>query len=158
MIGATQTPSTCNQFELEIPIDASRENVWNAIFEDVNSWWVADFHMMGPDSIVTFDPTPGGNGLIEKTSDGGALLWYEVQMVLPADFKIYLVGHIAPEWGGPTISSLKLSLVESKNGCVFQISDARHGNVDDAQLSCSKDGWQQLFGDGLKKFVESGNT
>jgi uncharacterized protein YndB with AHSA1/START domain len=154
MIGTEIKASSCYQYELEIEINATRERVWKAIFEETNFWWLPDFHVAGPDSTVTFDPNPGGTGLFEKTSDGGGLQWYSVQMYLPSDFKVYMVGYIAPEWGGPTTSSLKLALVESNGGCTLQVTDARHGNIDESQVQSFQDGWTQLFRDGLKGFVE----
>lgn len=158
MIGATKTPSACHQYELEIQIAASRERVWKAIFEEANFWWLPDFHVAGSDSKVTFDPNPGGQGLLETAPDGSALLWYSVQMYLPVQYKIYLTGHVAPEWGGPTTSMLKLALVEDEDGgCTLQVTDARHGHVDDQQIKSYEDGWAQLFTDGLKKFVETGS-
>lgn len=154
MIGAKTVAAACHQYELEIEIEAPRERVWRAIFEESNMWWLPDFHVAGPDSIVTFDPNPGGKGLLEETSDGGGLQWYSVQMYAPSEFKVYLIGHIAPEWGGPTTSSLKLALLETDAGCVLQVTDARHGHVDETQVDSFEDGWLQLFTDGLKKFVE----
>ncbi len=150
--------STCHQCELEIAMEATRERVWKAIFEDTNRWWLPDFHVAGPDSVVTFDPRAGGRGLIEETSDGGGLLWYRVQMYLPAEFAIYLIGHIAPEWGGPSTSSLKLSVEESKTGCVFKVTDARHGNIDAKHIQSAQDGWNQLFNEGLKAYVEKSSA
>lgn len=154
MTGTKTVAAACHKFELEIEIEAPRERVWKAIFEEANMWWLPDFHMTGPGSEVTFDPTPGGKGLLESTPDGGGLQWYAVQMYLPSDFKIYLVGHIAAEWGGPTTSSLKLAVVETESGCVLQVSDARHGHVDESQVQSFEDGWAQLFTDGLKNYVE----
>ncbi len=150
----TITPATCTKIELEIAIDAPRETVWAAIFEDVNLWWHPAFRVMGENSTVTFDPQPGGRGLVESTEDGG-LLWFTVQMYLPSQFKIYTFGHIAQDWGGPMTSTLSLSLQETEAGCLLQVSDARFGNVDDQQTQTFLDGWNLLFGDGLKKFVES---
>lgn len=155
MIGATKSSAGCITMELEIGIDAPREVVWEAIFKEANAWWLPDFRVSGPDSKVTFDPKPGGRGLIEETTDGGGLQWFQTQMYLPADFKIYVVGHIAPEWGGPTTSNLKLALEETKSGCVLKITDARHGNIDEAQTKSYEDGWRMLFSDGLKKHIES---
>ena len=148
------TPAAVNAIELEIAIDAPRSKVWKALIEEINQWWLADFRVAGPDSKVSFDPTPGGKGLIEITPDGGGLQWFATQMYMPADFKIYVVGNVAPEWGGPTTSNLKLSLVETESGCKLQIHEARHGNVDEKQAQCAADGWKQLFTDGLKAFVE----
>ena len=156
---ATKTSWTaaCCSYELEIAIAAPRERVWKAIFEETNAWWLPDFHAAGEGSVMTFDPKPGGRGLVEDTPDGGGLLWYSVHMYLPGQFKIYLIGHIAPEWGGPTTSSLKLAVEAADSGSLLKIADARHGNVDEKHLQSYQDGWQQLFTDGLKHFVESAN-
>lgn len=146
--------ANCFQFELEIEIAASRDRVWKAIFEETNFWWLPDFHVADPDSTITLDPQPGGRGLIEETSDGGGLQWYTVQMYLPRQFKVYLVGNIAPEWGGPTTSNLKLALEATDQGCVFKLSDARHGNIDQQQTQSFQDGWRELFTKGLKSYCE----
>lgn len=156
MIGSELKPAACHHYEIEIEISAPRKRVWQAIFEETNSWWLPDFHVAGEDSVVTFDTMPGGPGLMEAAPNGSVLQWYTVQMFLPVDFKIYLVGNVAPEWGGPTTSNLKLAVLETESGCRLQVSDARHGNVDDAQAKSYEDGWRQLFTDGLKKFVETG--
>lgn len=158
MIGANISGAACCQFELEIAIGASRERVWRAIFEETDLWWLPDFHMVGADSKVTFDCRPGGRGLVEETASGGGLLWYSVQMYLPEQFEVYLIGHVAPEWGGPATSSLKLALAETESGCLLQVTDARHGHVDEQQLQSTHDGWHQLFTAGLQQFVESAST
>lgn len=154
MIGTETIGSSCHKYELEIAIDARREKVWAAILNDTNSWWLPDFHVAGPDSTVTLDPVAGGRGLVEETPDGDSLLWYSVQMFQPSVFKIYLVGHVAPEWGGPTTSMLKLAVEETATGCVLKVTDARHGFVDEAAVQSYSAGWTQLFTDGLKAFVE----
>ena len=154
MTGTKTIAATCHKSELEIEIEAPRERVWKAIFEEANMWWLPDFQMTGPSSEVIFDPSPGGKGLLESTPDGGGLQWYAVQMYLPSEFKIYLVGHIAAEWGGPTTSNLKLAVVETDSGCVLQVSDARHGHIDEGQVASFEAGWAQLFTDGLKNYVE----
>lgn len=155
MPGTSTTPAGCISIELEIAIEAPREKVWQALFEEADAWWLPDFRVAGPDSRMTFDPSPGGRGMVEDTADGGGLLWFNVQMHLPTQFKIYLIGHIAPEWGGPTTSSLKLALEETESGCVLKITDARHGHIDENQTQSYSDGWKMLFSDGLKKHVES---
>ncbi len=156
MNGMTKNSASCIQYELEIEIAAPREKVWKAMLEETNAWWLPDFHQVAPDSVVTFDPNPGGCGLLEQTTDGSALMWYTVQMHLPAQFKIYLVGHLAPEWGGPSTSSMKLALDETDTGCVLRVTDALHGNVDEKSLHSTQVGWTQLFGEGLKELVENG--
>jgi len=154
-MNTSETTAGVSMIEIEITINAPREEVWRVMFEKIDQWWIADFRVVGQNSKVTFDSKAGGNGILEKSDDGGWLQWYEVQMYLPADFKVYLFGNVAPEWGGPSTSNLMIALEESDSGCVFKLSDARHGSVDAGQSKCCEDGWRQLFTDGLKKYVES---
>ena len=154
MIGGLTGPAGCCNYELEIAIEAPPAQIWKAIFEQTESWWIPEFRVAGANSKISFDPTPGGRGIMEETQHGGGLQWYTVQMYLPEQFKVYLVGHIAPEWGGPMTSHLMLAVDESDTGGVLKIADARNGNVDEQHVQSYKDGWQQLFTDGLKAFVE----
>lgn len=155
MLGAMTQEARCCSYELEIAIEAPREKVWEAILEETNAWWLPDFHVAGPDSTVTFDPRAGGQGLVEETPEGDGLVWYSPHMFQPSAYKIYLIGHIGPEWGGPATSSLKLALDTTETGCLLKVTDARHGNVDEKQLKSYAEGWTQLFTDGLKHFVEN---
>ena len=148
------TIAHCCHVELEISINAPRERVWQAIFDDIASWWIPEFHVAGSDSRISFDREPGGRGLLEQTDSGTWLQWYSVQMYLPEQCQVYLVGNIAPDWGGPTTSNLRLALEDTEDGCILKISDSRHGNVDEQQAQTFAAGWRQLFTDGLKAFVE----
>lgn len=149
---STNEAAQIRQFELEIAISASEHRVWQALTEETNAWWLADFRALGEGSAVTFDAKPGGH-LVENTADGGALVWYTVQMVQPGS-ALYLVGHTAPDWGGPTLSMLKLSLEASADGCTLRVSDSLVGRVSEQQASSLKSGWAQLFGQGLKNHAE----
>lgn len=145
----------CIEYTLEIEIKADRQRVWDAIIEETNAWWLPDFHMVGESSRVEFDVRPGGRGLIEHQDGGGFLVWYSVQFYQPDMFTIYLIGNIAPAWGGPSTSNLCLSLGERGTGCVLYVSDAQLGQIDDAFISSLKKGWNRLFGEGLRSHVES---
>jgi len=70
---------------------------------------------------------------------------------------LYLVGHTAPDWGGPKLSMLKLSLEARGGGTVLKVGEALMGRLND-DSSGTAEGWQQLFGDGLKKHVEGGGV
>ena len=152
---STQTQAQVAQYELEIEIKADRERVWQALTGETDAWWLPDFRSLG-DSVVTLDPVPGG-GLTESCADGRSLLWYTVQMIVPSE-SMYLVGHTAPDWGGPTLSMLKLELQDRGEGCALLVSDALLGRVSDTQASSLSDGWRQLFGDGLGRYVVSTPT
>ena len=154
MSGIEVKPSGCCTYELEIAINAPREKVWSTLLEDTGSWWLPDFHVAGPESTITFDTAAGGRGLVEENPNGDSLLWFSVHLFQPSQFKIYLIGHEAPEWGGPTTVSLKLAVEETESGCVLKVTDARHGNVSESSVQSYANGWRQLFTDGLKAYVE----
>ena len=148
-------PASHSSSEFNVEIAASGERVWRALFDDINLWWLPEFHVVGEGSTVAFDPSLGGHGLIETASDGSWLQWYSVQMYLPTQRKIYLVGHVAPDWGGPAISHLRLAVEETSGGSMLNVLDAQFGNVSDSSAQSSVNGWKQLFTDGLKTFVET---
>lgn len=152
---ATFVAARCVRCELELPIKASREAVWRTITEETNGWWLSDFHVLDADSVVELDTRPGGSGLIERRKDGGFLLWYTLQTFLPHEFKLQLVGNVAPDWGGPSTSNLSLILEETPEGCVLKVTDAYHGRVDEGSIRSTHDGWGRLFGEGLRPYVES---
>lgn len=149
--GSSETASI-HQFEFEIEIAAPTARVWQALTDEINAWWLPDFRAVGADSVVTFDAQPGGL-LIEKMPDGSGLVWYTVQMTQPGK-AIYLVGHTAPDWGGPKLSMLKLSLESRGEGTVLKVSEALMGRLK-KDSSNTEEGWRQLFGDGLKRHIET---
>ena len=155
MIGAKTVQSQCVSYELEIEINAPIERVWEALIDDTNQWWLPDFHMVDPESSVEFDVSPGGNGLVEYKVGGGFLIWYDVQYFLPEQHTVYLVGNMAPDFGGPSTNHLKLSLLEMGNNCKLQVSDSHVGNVDESVIQSLGSGWTSLFTDGLKTYVET---
>lgn len=141
------------QYELEIRIDGSRDKVWKALTEETNAWWLPDFHMVGEGSVVHFDARAGGQ-MIESRADGGSLLWFTVQWCTPGEV-LHLSGHVAPDWGGPATSLLKIALEDADGGTLVRFTDAHFGHVSDENLASLEDGWKQLLGSGLKPYVES---
>jgi uncharacterized protein YndB with AHSA1/START domain len=138
--------------EIEVEIDAPVETVWKALTEDLGEWWLDDFHVVGAGSTMTFDARAGGT-LIEQMEEGGSLLWYTVQMCDPGK-ALHLVGHLAPDWGGPSTSMLRISLEEKAGRTLLCARDAIFGNVSEDSAASQGDGWRQLFGVGLKGHVE----
>lgn len=138
--------------ELEVAIQAAPDRVWSSLTMHTNAWWLPDFHMVGPGSVVELDARAGG-GLVEHTEGGGSLLWYTVQMCQPGR-SLHLIGHLAPEWGGPAVSMLELTLEEDGEGTRLRVRDALLGTVTEETARCQRDGWQALFGTGLRAHAE----
>lgn len=142
-------------YELEIAIEAPPDAVWEALVHRTDAWWLPDFRMLGSDSVVTLEPHAGGQ-LLEQQPDGASLLWYTVIMCMPGR-SLQLVGHLAPEFGGPASSTLQLqiSAAAAGAGTLLRVSDALFGRVSEAGAQNQKDGWALLFGDGLKHHLEA---
>ena len=141
------------QYEFEVDIDATPSRVWRALTDQLSSWWLPDFHVLGKDSIVTLEPVPGGR-LFEQ-SDSKGLLWYTV-LAVSTNESLSLAGYCTPEWGGPCSTILTLKLIETEKGTRLAVSDALYGRVEEKQVESLRSGWQQMFDDGLRKFVEAG--
>lgn len=140
------------QYELQVPIEASRERVWRGLTDQLNSWWLPDFHMLGADSTVTLELRAGGR-LYEQQGDR-ELLWYTVLSVSPEE-SLNLVGYCTPEFGGPLTTMLSFRLHEEGNSTLLKVTDALYGHVKDGQDTSLESGWTTLFNDGLKAFLEA---
>lgn len=140
------------KYQFEVPIKRSAADIWTLMIEEINAWWMDDFRALGEGSNVTLTAESGGQ-LIERAADNSSLEWYRVQMVSPGK-SLYLVGYMAPDWGGPTTSMLKLAVEDRDNGGVLIVSDALLGNVTAESASIAEDGWKTLFGDGFRGFAE----
>ena len=140
-------------YELELTIEAAPQRVWQALTLEANSWWLPDFHMAGPDSVVSFEARAGGQ-LREETAGGASLLWYTVTMCVP-ERSLDLLGHLSAEFGGPATTMLHLALEEVPEGTRLAISDSIIGHVSEGTVASLSSGWMQLFRDGLKAHAEA---
>ncbi len=140
------------KYQFELPIKRSAADIWALMVDEIDRWWMDDFRALGEGSKVTLSAETGGQ-LIERAADGSILEWYRVQMVSPGK-SLYLVGYMAPDWGGPTTSMLKLAVEDRDDGGALIVSDALLGNVTEASASSAEGGWKMLFGDGFKTFAE----
>lgn len=145
------------RIDLEFPIAAPRERVWQALVVETGRWWRKDFYMGHPVQPIVFEARPGGR-LYEDWGQGGGLLWYTVLAIEPPS-ALDLVGHLTPAFGGPASSMLRLCLKEaSATSTVLQLSDSVFGRVGDESAARLREGWQLLFGEGLKPYVEHGQA
>jgi uncharacterized protein YndB with AHSA1/START domain len=137
--------------ELEIPIRAGRERVWNALVSDIDLWWRKDFLVTKAKRFV-LEPRLGGR-MYEDAGEGTGITWYNVQGITPNE-SLLLAGFLYPGYGGPATTLLQLTLEESGKETILRIKDAIFGELSDDAESAVGGGWRALFGDGLKRFVE----
>jgi uncharacterized protein YndB with AHSA1/START domain len=139
---------------IEFPIAAPPERLWSALVKDTAKWWPVEHRICGPGSRMTFEPRPGGR-LFEEGADGAGLLWYTVLAITPGE-SVTLVGHIAPPWGGPATSLLRLAVEARGDGSMLSVTDSLFGSVDEKFAASTNEGRRAILGDALNRHVERG--
>lgn len=140
------------KISLSIPINASIDHVWNCLLHDVNSWWRHDFYTSEKTKEFIIEPKVGGR-MYEDYGNNEGLLWAEV-IVINSPHTLELKGHLTPEFGGPAINFLKISLIEEAGITTLNLTDTVMGDVDEGNKKSLDAGWKLLFGEGLKPYAE----
>jgi uncharacterized protein YndB with AHSA1/START domain len=145
------------QIVLEVMIAAPSGRVWQIMLDDLTEWWPRDFLCFKESENILFEPWAGGR-LYEETPDGKQILWWTVNCIRPGK-SIEFVGHMTPDYGGPSITMIKMELSEAENDITrFTLTDAVMGRIDDEQEANMTEGWTHLMEHGLKAYVEAKNT
>jgi hypothetical protein len=113
---------------------------------------VAERFLRGPFAATDgFELKPGGR-LYEDAGDGNGLVWYHV-IALDAPNSITLSGFIAPPFGGPATSLLRVAFsARGKSATVMDIIDSSFGCVGDPKATA--EGWRLIFQAGFQAWIE----
>jgi DNA-binding transcriptional ArsR family regulator/uncharacterized protein YndB with AHSA1/START domain len=150
----TETRHGTAEVEMEIAIDAPREQVWRAMVNEIGQWWRKDF--LGPKARrFVLEPRPGGR-LYEDWGHEQGRLWYTV-VGIESPTKLQLAGAFMPDDCGGSFgtSHLTLMLEDAGAGTRLKLSDHIVGGLRPDLASDLTAGWQALFGDGLKPYIET---
>ncbi len=145
------TEASVASYEVSVTIQSSRARVWRGLTDQLNAWWLPDFHMLGTDSIVTLELKPGGR--MYEESEGSGLLWYTV-LSFEVEKSLDTVGFLTPQWGGPATSMLSFRLAADGDGTLLTMTDALSGHVSQKQIDSLHSGWTDLLSTGLKPYAE----
>ena len=141
------------QVDVQIPVKKPRTTVWTSLFEQTTAWWPSDYYATTHPSRMVFEPILGGR-LYEEAERGSGLLWYTVIAIEPP-LSINLAGHIAPPFGGPATSLLRIDLEStSETTSLIRISDSVFGCIDTNTKPRIAEGWLTVFSS-AKKFSEA---
>lgn len=134
---------------LDWTINASPAAVWNALFDQPETWWPAEHRAVGGDARMHFSAKLGAE-LREELADGGGVSWYSVYAMDPGR-TVDLRGDLAARYGGPATSLLHLAVSDGQvpGTTMLKLTDSLMGQVSAATASTVADGWQQIIGDGL---------
>lgn len=136
---------------LTLEIAKPHAAVWKAFTGDIHSWWPKDFYATESAKRIVFEVKPGGR-LYEDAGDGNGLVWYHV-IALDAPNSVSLSGFIAPPFGGPATSLLRVTFsAQGKSATVMEVTDSTFGCLGDP--NATEEGWRMLFEGGFKAWVE----
>ncbi len=148
-----EQPTDTINILLEISIRADIEQVWSSMIQDINLWWGKDFYTSPKTKEFVLEAKVGGRMFEDYGNDEG-LPWANV-IVLDSPNTIEFKGHLSPQFGGPAMSFLKLSLSQKGTMTTLTLSDTVFGSVSDKTKIDLESGWELLYKEGFKKYVEA---
>jgi len=143
------------EIALDWEIAASPQRLWRAIFDQPETWWPADFRAVAGGATMRFEERLGGQ-LREEGADGSGVMWYQIVALDPLR-SIDLTGQLASRYGGPATSMLHLTLEpgRAEGSTLLKLTDSVFGRLGDGFQASAASGWQQIFGEGLKPYIEA---
>lgn len=145
------TPITSATHRLSLEIAKPHSVVWKGFTRDVHLWWPKDFYATESTKRIVFEVKPGGR-LYEDAGNGNGLVWYSV-IAVDAPNAITLSGFIAPPFGGPATSLLRVAFsAQGKSATIMEVTDSTFGCLGDS--STTEEGWRMLFEGGFKAWIE----
>jgi uncharacterized protein YndB with AHSA1/START domain len=130
-------------------INAPRAKVFKALTQDVQSWWS---HSIAEDSRIHLDAKLGGH-FYEEFKQGGGLLYATVIWLKPGE-EIELMGPMG--WDGPVTGVFCYTLEEKDSSTLVKLEHKFFGPLSDETEGMYTEGWRELLGEDLKKYIEDG--
>ncbi|MBS1712637.1 MAG: hypothetical protein JSS71_13030 [Armatimonadetes bacterium] len=138
---------------VELDINQTQQNVWDAMLNRLPEWWPADFVGFPGKGKVKFEPVAGGR-LYKETEEGGQLMWGNVVGIYPGE-AIEISSIVTPAFGGPSLNFIRMALLGETGGVTkFRLSNTVMGHMSAEGEGSVTEGWQYLFG-GLKTYCEA---
>ena len=151
---STMEPANLIRHELEFAMNAPPARVWRALVDEPSEWWHKDFYFTKSPHTMTIEAHAGGR-VFEQSEDGGSLLWANVVALVPGT-SLTMAGAFAPPYAGPGYATQHIELVPQDDGStVLKISEAVFGHIGEDLQATLLIGWQMLYADGLKSYVEA---
>jgi uncharacterized protein YndB with AHSA1/START domain len=128
------------KFTLDLPVPP--QAAWRTLTQSVDAWWPRDYRAGPEGSRMQLTAALGGQ-LLEATDDGNGIVWYQV-IALDAPKSITMAGFIAPPFGGPATTLLRLTIIgERAARSALEVHDSLLGVVDADSVEA---GWRAIFG------------
>jgi DNA-binding transcriptional ArsR family regulator len=154
-MGESSTTITTTTVFIELTINAKKARVWQALTEETGQWWKKDFYTNPKTREFVLDSRLGGL-MYEDAGGEEGLVWASV-IGIDSPNSLQLKGQLSPKFGGPAISFMKIQLEDSKGSTLLKITDTIIGSISEDLQKNLTQGWQAIFEEGLKPYVETTN-
>ena len=139
--------------EQEVVINASPEEVFEAMTGSVESWWNHGFSE-NPRAIV-LEPHVGGRFYEDFGEEGDGALYCVVSYV-DRPHSLWMQGSMGMR--EPVTGTIKFELEKQGEATLLKLSHHAFGLIDDQKEGTYTEGWKMLLGQRLKRLVETGSA
>lgn len=138
----------------EVTINAPREKVWQALTRSIGQWWPHRPHA-ADQSKIALDVRVGGD-FTETWGDGEGAIWGTIVYLVKGK-RLTLSGVLGMR-EHPVTSLYTYELEDQPSGTLVKLTHEVYGHIDEQWPATYDDGWKQVLGTFLKRFVEEGKT
>lgn len=146
-------PVAYHSIQFEVPIRAHLRSVWKGLVDETTQWWAKDFYTNQRTKGFYIEPKVGGR-MFEDFGENEGLLWAEV-IGVDSPNSIQMKGLLTPDFGGPAISFVKLSLKQQGSETLLNVSDALFGAVNEGTAKQVEAGWRMIYEQAFKGYMEN---
>ena len=140
----------------EVVIEAGADRVWEALVDQTTSWWHSDFYTAPEPRSFLIEASLGGR-MYEDWGEGQGLIWGVVTGMRRGKM-LQVVGDTGRAWGGPSRGFMTWTLEEEAGSTRLRFEQSQFGAVSKTTQDSLGSGWDFLFGECLKPWVESGRS
>jgi uncharacterized protein YndB with AHSA1/START domain len=143
---------------LEYAIAAPPARVWRIMTQRTNEWWKRASFYLRPDAVAIHMELRAGGRVWEEYADGGSVLWWTINEVIPEKALSFLSTYGSGA-DGHHQEVTRVELIATDKGCTVKLRQSLMGVISDRGESIKPfvGGWNQLFEDGLRPMAEEGD-
>ena len=136
---------------LEIPIKADTDRVWEVLTNRTGEWWPKEFYTSDETKNFILEAKLGGL-MYEDAGDSEGLVW-AIVIGINSPSVIQLKGHLSPSLGGPAISFVNITLDKKQDSTLLKLEDSVFGYISAELTDRLRNNWNTIL-QALKSHLE----